>query len=365
MRILIAPNAFKNSLSAADAALAIRNGLLGSRLGCTCECFPTGDGGDGTWELLTAHFHGTTIKHCAHDPLGRAITASYGWLEESKTAFIGLSEASGIRLLKKEELDPIKATTYGTGELIRHALDQGAETILLSAGGSASVDGGKGILNALGARFIHKENGDLQIDLSGLHSRVGPCKLIVLCDVENLLLGNQGAARVFGPQKGASEEQVIQLEHALAGLAEAGKRFSGIDAVKLKHGGAAGGVAAGLAVFLDAKLVNGAAHFLDTTHFDTALSACDLVITAEGSLDGQTLHGKGPFEVARRAKSKDIPVIGLAGTIKSRDKAALSQYFSQLISINREITDLKTALKKTKENLMRTAKELGDQLAIG
>ena len=328
MHILIAPNAFKNSLNATAAAEAIRQGLQRSRLKCTCECFPVGDGGDGTATLLIQKCVGTIVPAEVRDPLGRKIRAGFGLIDRGRTAVIEMADASGLRLLRRGEYDPLRANTFGTGELIQRALNKGVNKIIIGIGGSATVDGGTGILRALGVRFLGA-NGEIlsslpadlprleSINVSGLDQRIPRCALTVLCDVENPLLGEAGAAKVFGPQKGATGPVIEKLEAALTKLRDVVRRQTGHDLAAVKRGGAAGGVAAGLQALLNAKLVNGIDHFLDVTAFDEALQKADLVITGEGRMDEQTLRGKGPFGVALRAKKKNISVIGLGGRVES------------------------------------------------
>jgi glycerate kinase len=375
VHILIAPNTFKNSLDATTATEAIREGLKQSKLKCTCECFPVGDGGDGTAALLIKKCSGTIVPTEVQDPLGRKIRAAFGLIDNGNTAIIEMADASGLRLLRREEFDPLRTNTFGTGELIKCALDKGVSKIIIGIGGSATVDGGTGVLQALGVRFLGAggkalsnlpENlADLEsIDLSGLDRRILPCALTVLCDVENSLLGEQGAAKVFGPQKGASGQVIEKLEAALAKLRDVVFRQTGRDLAAIKHGGAAGGVAAGLQGFLNATLVKGIDHFLDITGFEDALQKTDLVITGEGSIDEQTMRGKGPFGVASRARKKNIPVIGLAGRVALEADAPLRQYFVQLLAIGHGSVELDKAVQNTAPDLRRTAKELGNRLAV-
>src|SRR5579859_2231982 len=331
MHILIAPNAFKNSLNATDAATAIERGLRQSRLNFTAECFPVGDGGDGTGDLLIKKLGATLIGAPAHDPLGRLRQATFGFITKTNTAIIEMASASGIRLLKKEELDPLRTRSTGTGDLIRAALDHDARHIIIGMGGSATVDGGVGILTALGARFpagptntagltdttgptntTDSTNTPNAIDTSGLDPRLATVKITVLCDVNNPLLGPRGAAAVFGPQKGATPQAVQQLESTLQNLAGLIHKTTGKDIATLPSGGTAGGAAAGLYGILDAELVNGIDYFLHLTGFDQALENTSLVITGEGSIDEQTLQGKAPFGVAVHAKKKGLFVIGMA-----------------------------------------------------
>lgn len=375
MHILIAPNAFKNSLGAAEAAEAISKGFAQCRLKHTSECFPIGDGGDGTADLLIKKFNGVINEAEVQDPLGRKITASFGLIDDGQTAVIELANASGIKLLQRHELNPLQASTFGTGELIKHALDKNVKKIILCIGGSATVDGGTGILGALGIQFKNI-NGDIInpvpeylssldfIDLSALDKRILNIELVILCDVENVLLGENGSAKIFGPQKGATTEDVLKLELALKQMRSIVFKQTGKDMALLKHGGAAGGVAAGLSALINAKPVNGIAYFLDITGFNNSLQNADILITGEGSIDTQTLEGKGPFGVAYRAKEKGIPVIGLAGKIPLERNEKLDQYFDVLLPINNDAATPDEAYKNTYANLMRTANELGNILAL-
>ncbi|BAU54000.1 glycerate kinase [Mucilaginibacter gotjawali] len=375
MHILIAPNAFKNSLSAEDAALAVKQGLQMSKLKCTVTCFPIADGGDGTGSLIIKQCKGKVIKKEVHHPFGTKIMSQFGLIDNGKTAVVEMADASGLRLLNKDELNPMLASSAGTGELISFALDEGVNKIIIAMGGSATVDGGCGILAALGARFFDRADNLLQpvpqglanlarIDISQLDERVFDCEIIVLCDVNNKLLGPDGSAAIFGPQKGAGPEEVARLEKFLVNLdditgKQAGKRLSA-----MKYGGTAGGAAAGLSAFLNAKLVNGIGYFLQVTGFDAVLKKSNLLITAEGSIDMQTLQGKGPFGVAELAKKNDIPVIGLAGLIPLTENIELNKYFDILLAIGNGAEDLPEALKHTRVNLVRTARVIGDLLSM-
>jgi glycerate 2-kinase len=374
MRILIAPNAFKKSLAAGQVAEAISKGLQESKLACSSVCFPVGDGGDGTASLLVQHFSGKVIAATVHDPLGRKIETSFGLIDNDATAVIELADASGLKLLQPVEYAPLYATTYGTGEMIKQALDHGVKKIIIGIGGSATVDAGVGLLKALGVKFLNANGSELnqlpaslidlhKIDITATDSRLAGTEIVVLCDVANTLLGPAGAASVFGPQKGADENDVQQLERALTQLRNVVLDKNGRDMATMKHGGASGGVAAGLHTFLDAQPVNGIEYFLDITAFDASLENADLVITGEGSIDLQTLQGKAPFGVAKRAKEKSIPVIGVAGKVPLYPDAELQQYFDALLPINHEAMDLETAIACTYDNLVRTGKLIGDLLS--
>lgn len=373
MHVLIAPNAFKNSLSAEDAALAISEGFLESKLVCTTKCFPIADGGDGTATLLVKYLAGEWIKTKVRDPLGRNIESSFGWVEKSKTAIIELAAASGLRLLDPGEYDPLNANTAGTGDLLLKTLDHAPNQIIICIGGSATVDAGSGLLKTLGVKFFDEAGCGLTtfpsqlsqistIDLAGIDSRIHGTAIRVFCDVDNKLLGSSGAAAIYSPQKGASEKDVMILEKMLSHFNNVTQETTGIDMSSLKYGGAAGGIAAALHTFLNANLEKGIYSFLDMTDFENELLCADLVITGEGTIDLQTLEGKGPFGVAERAKSKSIPVFGLAGKIPHTAEQKLSDHFDRLYSINEDVTDLMTAMTNTFTNLKATATKIGNEL---
>jgi glycerate kinase len=375
MKILIAPNAFKNSLSAEDAAMAIKQGLETSRLDCTCVCFPIGDGGDGTAALIVKQCEGDVVHVMVHDPIGRKIKASYGLIDNGKTAVIEMANASGLRLLHPDELNPLAATSFGTGEQIMHALEMGVRKIIITMGGTATVDGGIGILRAMGVRFSDDRGAEIktpealsklsEINLRSLDAGLLKSEFVILCDVTNPLLGSQGAANVFGPQKGADKNGVIKLEASLSKFVDVTQQQTGKDLSRLPFGGTAGGAAAGLSAFLGAHLVNGIEYFLQLTDFEKALAGTDLLITGEGSIDEQTLQGKGPFGVASAAKIKSIPVIAVAGKVPVKISSTLQNYFDVLIAIGSCPQDLQTAIKHTAEDLRRTATQLGNLLSSG
>lgn len=375
MHILIAPNAFKNSLTAPEVSEAVCKGFRSSRLNCTTECFPVGDGGDGTADLIIDKFKGSKAEVKVHDPLNRIINASFGIIDNGDTAVIEMADASGIKLLRADELNPMKTSSLGTGELILAALDKGVSRIIIGLGGSATVDGGAGMLSALGVKFLDAKGNLLhpspehlinleKIESSEIDPRISKCSVIVLCDVENQLLGPNGSAAIFGPQKGAKESDVEMLDGILAkisGLA-AGPNGKLMDSVK--HGGAAGGIAAALYSFCNAKLVAGAEYFLQITNFRESLERCDLVITGEGSLDEQTLHGKAPYAVSLMAKKLDIPVIGIAGRVPLKKSEQLNMHFDVLLSIGHEPASLEAAFKDAEANLIRTGALIGNLYSL-
>jgi glycerate kinase len=375
MHIVIAPNAFKGSLSAGQVAQHIAAGLKKSKLTCSLKLIPIADGGDGTAHLISKKLSATSVKLFVHDPLGKRIPSAFGWENKSKTAIIELADASGIRLLTKENLNPLKANTRGAGELIKAALDKGAKKIIIGVGGSATVDGASGLLNELGVIFLDNSGKKItefprgllalnRVDTSDIEARLKECEIIVLCDVTNKLLGKNGAAAVFGPQKGADKKAVPLLEKCLHQMNKIVQKDVGATMDAYQHGGSAGGVAAGLAAFFNAKLVSGISYFLDVVQFERDLKNADLVITAEGKVDNQTLEGKGPFGVAQKALQHAIPVVILAGAVPVSFNKELHQFFDAIFPISNEPARLDEAISNTASNLERTAFEIGNLLAL-
>ena len=372
MKILIAPNAFKNSLDAVAAAQAICRGLQQSRLTCECLQQPIADGGDGMLTVMLSQEGGERRMVRVDDPLGRPVEAEYGLLKSGKTAVIEMTEASGIRLLKTDELNPMKASSYGTGQLISAALDAGVKEIIIGVGGSATVDLGLGMAQALGVLLMDEEGRSISrggeglqqlqtIDMSGLDERIKNTRIIITCDVTNVLLE---APSVFGPQKGADEKMVRQLE---SGFAKAGAIMESSlekSIIDMKHGGAAGGLGAALHAFLDAELVNGTDYLLSRTGFHQALSDADIIITAEGALDVQTQAGKGPFYVANAARQLKKPVFVLAGSIPEDYSLDKYSVYDVVLPIGARPEPLKEAILNTDTNLERTALQIGNVLSL-
>ncbi|MCW3100892.1 MAG: glycerate kinase [Chthonomonadaceae bacterium] len=333
-RILICPNAFKGSLTASDAARAMAEGV--ARAGAyETVCLPLADGGDGTLETLVEATGGSLHSAVVRDPLGRPVVAAWGRLggSQSDTAVIEMAQASGLRLLRSEERNPLHASTFGTGELMRHALQAGCRKLLVGIGGSATNDGGAGMAQALGFRLLDATGEELppggsalarlaRIETDG--SRLPPnLEVIVACDVDNPLCGPDGAAAIYGPQKGATPEQVQELDAALAHYADVLHHTFGRAVAEVPAAGAAGGLGAGLMAFCAARLQPGTEMVLDGTGFDALLANCDLVLTGEGRIDGQTARGKVIAGVARRAKAAGVPVVALVGSVAEGAEALL------------------------------------------
>lgn len=326
MHIIIAPDSFKGSLTALEAAQAMRAGALRA-LGdkSTFDLTPLADGGEGTLEAILAG-GGTRFSLQVCDPLLQKTEADWGKLPDG-TAIIEMAQASGLTLIPETQRDALRASTFGTGQLIKAGLDSGCRNLLIGIGGSATTDGGAGCLAALGAKFLDARGKVLlpggaalanlhKIDLQNLDSRLRECDIKVLCDVTNPLCGSNGAAFVYAPQKGASPEEVLLLDQALSHFAEVAAQTLGRDLQHTPGAGAAGGLGFGLLAFLNAQLVPGIDTVLEVTHFEEKLQNADLVLTGEGSLDEQTLHGKTIAGVARLAQKKKVPVLAFGGRMQ-------------------------------------------------
>ncbi len=326
MKIVVAPNAFKGSFTATKAAAAMSEGIR--RVLPTAEIIevPVADGGDGLVDVTLEALNGETSEVQVTGPDFKPVNAALCFVPDLNLAAIEMALASGLALLPEAKKDPTRTTTLGTGELIAHALDQGVQRILIGIGGSATNDGGIGMAAALGVRFTDKHGDPIRpvggslhdiehIDHSAIDPRIKNIKFDVACDVDNLLTGHEGAAHVYGPQKGATPTQVQQLDDGLAHLARCIEKDLGIDVTRLPGGGAAGGLGAGLHAFLGAELRKGVDLILDLVDLETKLHGADLVLTGEGQIDFQTVFGKAPAGVAAAAKKQNIPCFALAGSV--------------------------------------------------
>ncbi|MDR7078221.1 glycerate kinase [Neobacillus niacini] len=369
MKFVLAPDSFKESMSAKKAALAMEKGIRTVYPEAECVIVPMADGGEGTVESLVSMTNGEIIKTEVIGPLGEKVIAEYGLLGEGQTAVIEMASASGIEIIKQEDRNPLVTTTFGTGELIKHALDKGVTRILIGIGGSATNDGGVGMLQALGVSFKDQNGQELSfgggalkhlstIDLSGLDKRIAHVKIDVACDVNNPLIGENGASAIFGPQKGATAEVVEQLDQNLAHYAEIIKSDLGKDIAQKEGAGAAGGLGAGLMAFLNANLKKGVELVIEYTGLEERMAGADYVFTGEGSIDGQTLFGKTPFGVASIAKKYSIPVIAFAGRIGNGVEPLYENGFTSIVGILKGVSSLDEALKSGEANLTFAAENI-------
>lgn len=317
MKIVVACDSFKGSLDAVSAMQAIESGIKSRFPAAKVLLCPVADGGEGTVKLLTKAKGGHILSSEVHGPLMEKVTAQWGWIAADRTAIIGVAEAAGLTLVPLDKRDPCRTTTFGVGELIKKALDKGAQKIIIGLGGSGTTDGATGLAEALGVHFSgcgHPMSGGQlasirEIDMSGLDKRVGHCEFIMAVDVKNPLLGLTGSAHIFAPQKGASAAQVDILEKGLGHLSTFFPQVS----VDFEGAGSAGGLGWGLKAFVKARARSGIDLMLDSIGFDNMLLGADLLISGEGSFDSQSLQGKAVAGVARRAATKKVPVLVLSG----------------------------------------------------
>jgi glycerate kinase len=371
MRILIAPNAFKEALSAKEAAEAIKGGLLRALPDSDIILFPIADGGDGTIEVLVEATNGKVLQTEVTGPLGEKRLADFGILGDRETAVIEMARASGLALVPKEKRNPAITTTYGVGELIKRALEEGAKKILIGIGGSATNDGGAGMAQALGVRLLDKEDKEIpfgglalsnlyHIDMSSFFELAKDCEVIVMADVKNPLCGPEGASYIYGPQKGGDRELIEKLDRALYNFSQVVKQDLGKDILNLRGSGAAGGLGGGLVAFLNAKLRPGIEVVMEILNVEKALEGVDLVISGEGKIDSQTLFGKAPAGIAKKAKERDIPVILLGGIVD--ENAIILQeegLVDAIFSITRGPISLEDSIKNTREQLGWTSCQIG------
>lgn len=326
-KIIAAPDSFKGSLTAAEVAESIRAGVLGVFPDCEVVLMPIADGGEGTVDALVSALRGEYVACTVSDPLMRPVEARYGLIDGGRTAVIETAAASGLTLLEPDERDPMRTTTYGTGELVRDALLRGCRRIIIGAGGSATNDAGTGLMQALGFRFRDAAGDECglgggtlariaSIDASGAMPQLREAEITVAYDVDSRFCGPQGAAHVFAPQKGADAAMTEELDAGLRNFAGVLMRHTGVDVVAMPGAGAAGGLGGGLATLLRAKLAPGIEMVLKTARFGEALADADLVITGEGRLDRQTLAGKAPYGVLKSASAHNVPVIAIGGAVE-------------------------------------------------
>ncbi len=367
MRIVVAAQAFKGTLSAITACQAIADGLLLIWPNAEIIISPMADGGDGTLEALTDGSHGTYHTTTVTNPNGDEISATWSIMGDGHTAVIEMARASGLALLSVDRLDPRTATSYGTGELIKTALDAGVNRIILGLGGSATNDGGAGLMTALGVRFHDQKCQDLQmggsalaslhhIEDNGLDPRFSNTKIMAACDVTNALLGPLGASAVYGPQKGASLETVQELDKALARYSQVMKEYSGKDFAEIPGTGAAGGLALALLTFGRTELRSGVEIIAEATGLAEKLDVAGLVITGEGQIDRSTVFNKAPIGVALLAKQRKVPVAAVAGSLAPGYEDVMKHGIDFIESITNEEINISAAMREPYK-LLRTATE--------
>jgi glycerate kinase len=370
MRIVIAPDSFKESLSAEAVAQAIARGFQTVFCDAELVLLPVADGGEGTTDSLVAATKGQRFTQLATGPLGDPVQAFWGLLGDGQTAVVETAAASGLDLIDYSQRDPLNATTCGTGELILAAVDKGAKHIIVGLGGSATNDCGAGMLQALGLGLLDAQGQQIpsggaglakldHIDLTSLDSRLADVRFDVACDVDNPLIGDNGASAIFGPQKGATPEMVKLLDANLKHFAAITQQATGKDIISIPGAGAAGGLGGAFLGFLNATLKSGIDIVLDAVDYETHLEGASLVITGEGRIDSQTIRGKTPIGVSKRAKAfGNIAVIALAGSVSKDSDVVHDHGIDALFSVVPGVASLENALADADENLYRTARNV-------
>ena len=369
MRILLAPDSFKGSLTASQVAASMERGIKKILPRAQTVKLPLSDGGEGLVDALVGATGGKILGQQVTGPLGKWVDACWGILGDGKTGVIEMAAASGLTLLPPEQRNPMLTTTFGTGELIQAALRHGCTRLIVGIGGSATNDGGVGMAQALGIRFLDKQGNSLpfgggqlyqlaRIAKGGLEPAMQKVSLLVACDVDNPLTGPQGASTVYGPQKGADSEMILHLDNGLKHLARIIHKDLGLEVEHIPGAGAAGGLGAGLMAFLGGELTPGIELVMNLVGLEKELATCDLVFTGEGQLDAQSVFGKVPVGVARRARNHGLPVIALAGSVTPEAEVLHKEGITAYFSITNTPISLEEAMQKAAINIEQTTGEI-------
>ncbi|MEM7401414.1 MAG: glycerate kinase [Pseudomonadota bacterium] len=377
-KIVIAPDSFKGNLTSLQVASCLEKGIKRVLPNAKCIKVPMADGGEGTVQSLVDAAKGKIVSKRVKGPAGKLVTAKYGWLAKQKTAVIEMAEASGLPLVKGREKNPLKTTTYGTGQLILDAINRGAKKIIIGIGGSATNDGGSGMAQALGIKFLNASGKEIKelgcggmlakitkIDVQSIDPRIAKTKIVVACDVENPLCGKKGASHVFGPQKGATAKMVDQLDKNLKHFGKLLKRDLKKDVVRMPGAGAAGGLGAGLLAFANATLESGIDIVLSATKLEKYIKGADLVLTGEGRVDFQTAFGKTPSGVAKAAKKCKVPVIAIGGALSDDARQVFDHGIDAIESAAAKDMSLEEAIKNSKQDLANASERVIRMILIG
>jgi glycerate kinase len=376
LNILIAPDSFKDCLPAKAVIDNIRIGIEQVIPEAKIVGIPLSDGGEGLLDSIMAFIDGRLVEVEVKDPLMRNIKARYGIIGDGQTGILEMAQASGLELLSVDERNPLKTTTYGTGQLISHALEAGCKRLIIGIGGSATNDGGAGMLQALGVKLL-KANGEsltyggagleqlTTIDSSGIDHRIQACDILVACDVSNPLTGDQGASKVYGPQKGATDQMVSRLDKNLDHFAAAVKEHTGRDVKNMPGAGAAGGIGAAMMAFLNAELKPGFTIVKELVGLEEAVEAADLVISGEGKIDYQTQFGKTPYGVAQIARKFNKPLYAFAGIVGEGIQDFNKFGFTEILRIADPGMDQRESIRRAPELLQQAAVRLMHQVSKG
>ena len=367
--IVLAPDSFKESMSAKEACIAMERGIKKVNQDIKCVHVPMADGGEGTMQSLVDATNGKIYSLEVVGPLGNKVQAEYGILGDREVGILEMASASGIHLVSLDKRNPLITTTYGTGELIKACLDKGVKKLLIGIGGSATNDGGAGVIQALGGKLLDKDGNELgfgggelgklhNIDLTNFNPRLKDVVVEVACDVNNPLCGEKGASNVFGPQKGATPDMVSLLDNNLKHYANIIKEQIGMDVLEVPGAGAAGGLGAGLMAFLNGTLKKGIEIVIEYSGLEEKVKEADMVWTGEGSIDFQTQYGKTPLGVATIAKKYDKPVIAFAGRVGDNIDVLYEKGIDSIFGIMKGVTSIEEALEKGKENIEKTSENV-------
>jgi glycerate 2-kinase len=376
MKIVIAPDSYKESLSALEVATQIELGFREIFPQAQYLKVPMADGGEGTVQAMAEATHGRIINADVTGPLGESVKGFYALTGDGRMAMIEMAAASGLALVAREQRNPAITTSYGTGELIKAALDAGARHLILGIGGSATNDGGAGMLQALGVQLLDASGQAIgpggaplanlaRIDVSGMDVRLAACTIEVACDVDNPLTGPRGASAIFGPQKGATPEMVQQLDANLKHFAQIIQRDLGVDVDQVAGAGAAGGMGAAMMAFFKGQLRPGCEIIAKAVGLDAAVQGASLVITGEGRIDQQTIFGKTPFGVATVARQQGVPVIGIAGSLGQNAHIVHDHGIAAIASVLSRPCTIQEAVAEAEFNVRSTARNIAAMLAMG
>lgn len=375
MKVVIAPDSFKESLSALEVANAVEEGFRNFFPDADYVKVPMADGGEGLVHSIVNVVGGQVVNHTVTGPLGDKVEGFFGLIHDGKTAVIEMAAASGLHLLSPERRNPLQTTTFGVGELLLAALEYNVETIILGLGGSSTNDGGAGMVQALGGRLLDVNGCDIgfgggaladlhSINIKGFDVRLSEVRFEVACDVENPLLGETGASAVFGPQKGATPEMLSVLDRNLRHFARVIERDLGKSVCEIPGAGAAGGLGAGLLAFLPCQLRNGIQIVMEATGLEDHIRDASLVITGEGKIDSQTIYGKTPIGVAATAKKHNVKVIALAGSLGPGYESVYQHGIDTVFSIVPGVCTLADALKNARQNIISTSRNIAHLLSL-
>lgn len=365
-KIVVAPDSFKGSLSAREVADCCRDAIRRAMPSAETVCVPLADGGEGTVDAVCGQMGGEMAECSVHGPLGRSVKARYAITGDGSTAVMEMAQASGLTLIEASERNPLLTSTCGVGEMIVDALDRGCRKIYMGLGGSATCDGGAGMLSALGCRLIDAEGNELQgrgidmervcrIDMSGIDKRIAETEFVAACDVDNPFYGANGAAFVFAPQKGASHDDVVRLDNGLRDFSRVIAEATGVDVSEARGAGAAGGLGGAFMAFLRAEMKPGIEMVLDAVGFDTIIEDADLILTGEGSIDRQSLMGKAVSGVLKRGIREGIPVVAFAGSVSETERLEEAG-FCAVFSVMQRACSLEEAMRRdVAEENIRTA----------